>query len=627
MKKSINSVYNNHLFIFFIFSLVIFVTVKILLLPLSHHPFDFWAFINQSQRYYIFNVDLFEQLNKGVAIPILYATTYFIYAHIRDLIQAFSINNILMLNFITKIPFLFLDIISLVMVYKIMLFFKVNKRLALVGSLIYFTNPVIYYVYGIHGHYETIAVFLLLSSIILLISKRFYTASIPIALLFSIKYISIIYIPLILLYIFVNSKKKKINTATFGVLFLLFTSLFFFNIFINKDNGIKTIQNAFNLSASSSASISDKDDIKLNPLNSFSTIYFLNTNKTLSYSQNQVLYKLADKGLYISLILVLSYILYKAWLIYKDKSYDNYDLILDLLVITILFFINLSNFQGHYITWILTTLVIILILNRKYIPTYALLTVSSYIYLVSSELGSITPYLWIEGNPLNVFNSQNIKTASGSMVIISLFIILIIAIFDKNRNKIININLTEIKRLLKIHVFLWTIIIIQAISSTKYLSLHDENVNELFYAKKNNYIPGQFHDTFTTTNSEKYPNKLMFSNTGQLNTNIVDYAIRDPTIYRTFISIKNNDNKENISIVTLNDCLPISNKPIDQTKNKIKNIYIPSSYHILYEYDSNCLKRDDNIATYNAEYNANIDVSSVILELFITNTRQVSVFN
>ncbi|NCC71193.1 hypothetical protein EOM09_06435 [bacterium] len=93
--------------------------LKFLLLPWSAHPFDFWSFVNTVERSIFYNWGLFEYWNKGNFLVLIWNSLYLIYLQISNNFSFFFDNNLLLLHFLFKLPFLFIDIVSCYLIFRI----------------------------------------------------------------------------------------------------------------------------------------------------------------------------------------------------------------------------------------------------------------------------------------------------------------------------------------------------------------------------------------------------------------------------------------------------------------------------------------------------------------------------
>jgi len=228
LRKHYKKININNTFYFFIMFIIV---LKIWMMIIPYHPFDFWSFINRSQRYILYDINIFEQDNKGCIISIIYILTYFVYEISRSLISLIETHNLIFLNLISKLPFLLFEIITGIIVYKTALYFKLTKDNAKKIFILYFINPINFYIYGIHGHYETLVPFTLSLFIYLHITKRYNISAIFLAIAFSIKYIPIIYIPIAIFYIIVNSPKKWLYKSIQFLVSFSLVALFYFIIY------------------------------------------------------------------------------------------------------------------------------------------------------------------------------------------------------------------------------------------------------------------------------------------------------------------------------------------------------------------------------------------------------------
>jgi len=616
-KKNIN--YNFYFFIIFI------IILKIWIIIIPHHPFDFWSFINRSQRYILYDISIFEQDNKGIIISTLYLFTYYLYEVSRSLVSLVETHNLIFLNLISKLPFLLFEITTGIIIYKTALYFKLTKDNAKKIFVLYFINPINFYIYGIHGHYETLVPFTLSLFIYLHITKKYNISAVFLAIAFSIKYIPIIYIPIAIFYIIVNSPKKWLNKSIiFLISFSLSSCILFFNIFITSD-GYKTIQNAINLSSASGASIVGETIYTINALNWISSFTYIFQNKYIENLSNPILFQIANKGIYISLILIFIFNLYRMFAIIRNKTYNPQEFIVDILILTIILFINLSNFQGHYISLIVTLIYLNISFFNYNKSNLYLLFITATFYLYASENGMSTTYSVVSLNEkFNFFVNKSFSKITGSISIVSL-IILLVNLIIKNK-KIYKLDIDHLfKKISYILFILWIPLIIISVRATqKYIDLLPNQPKQLTFSKNYNNIDGIYFDIFNLENINTSQNKYTFQNKGYYNTNIIKISKKNPDKYKVLIIIKDvMDEKYNQDLYynnfKLNECNPkeiiIKNNGSNYITTKLQeSLYIPSDTDIVILYENKCIAEQDNYLNITNENNVDyIDTSKIRL--------------
>lgn len=606
-------------------SVVFIILVKLWMMLFPNHPFDFWSFITRTQRYFLYDISIFEQDNKGIIISTLYLFTYFLYELSKSLISLIETHNLIFLNLISKLPFLLFEIITGIIVYKTALYFKLTKDNAKKIFILYFINPINFYIYGIHGHYETLVPFTLSLFIYLHITKRYNISAIFLAIAFSIKYIPIIYIPIAIFYIIVNSPKKWLyKSIQFLVSFSLSSFILFYNIFFTSD-GYKTIQNAVNLSSASGASTVGEAIYTINPLNWISSFTYIFNNEYITNLSNPILFNIVNKGIYISLILIFTLILFRIIVIIRGKIYTSQEFINDILILTITLFINLSNFQGHYISWIVTLIYLNISFFSHIRSNLYLLFISATFYLYASENGISTTYSLVNLNEkFNFFVDKSFSKITGSIFIVSLIILLINLIF-KNK-QIYKLDVDKMFKQFSYTLFiLWIpLIIVSGFATKEYINLFPNKPKQLTFSKNYNYIDGIYFDIFNLENTSISQNKYLFQNKGLINTNIIRISRMNPDKYKTLIIIRDMiDEKYNQDLdyknFKLNECDPkeIIFKNNDNNYMKTQNqesLYIPSDTEIVLLFENRCINEKDNYLNINNANNLNsIDISKIRL--------------
>ena len=199
----------NNLLIFFTVGLII----KVGLLFWSAHPYDFWTFVTSIQKNTLYGWNIFEGWNKGNILFLLWYPSYSLYLIIVEFFNL-PIDNIPLLHFFFKAPFLFIDVVCGFLLYKIVST-QHNSGRGRLAFIIWFINPIVFYVYGVHGHYELLVSLAILLMLYGVLRNNFWLISLGTIIGFSTKYITIILFPFIILYLL---SLKKYKTALWTAL-------------------------------------------------------------------------------------------------------------------------------------------------------------------------------------------------------------------------------------------------------------------------------------------------------------------------------------------------------------------------------------------------------------------------
>ena len=236
--------------------LILGVIIRLLFVPFFAHPFDM-----QQLYLYIDNV-----IQSGVSLSIIGINPIWNFVLIFDayVYQLFSsilhisvipvsdlpsnfdpsygITFIMdpLFNTIVKIPYIIADIFSALLIYRIVYFHTKDKVISWKTSAIFYLSPIIIWISGAWGQYDSLPVFFsLLAFYFILVKNKTFLSSFSLIIAVLIKiYPIILLVPIIVAILrFESGRVKKL------VIYLIpFSPLFIYEIFFQQNELVKLIQ-------------------------------------------------------------------------------------------------------------------------------------------------------------------------------------------------------------------------------------------------------------------------------------------------------------------------------------------------------------------------------------------------
>src|SRR3972149_5450820 len=270
-----------------------------------------------------------------------------------------------------------------------------------------------------------------------LLDKKSWIIASALVIGFTTKYFLIILIPFVVIYMLSN-KQYKIIFYTF-IFFIIGLIISYFHFFISPDLMGQTFNSILDLSKAN-APIGE-NLLTLQPLNLISAInYLFNPNSQITNLNSEFLLDLANQGVKLVVILLVFHLLFRIYSVYiNQKNYEIETLLKDLFLVIIYFLILLTNFQSHYLSWLIPLFIIFIFLNQFLLPTFIGYTTIGFIYSFRSELGVKTFFLDIlpQFNPIALNSRLNsIIYLEGGLIILLLIFSAIGLLLSKFLNKI-----------------------------------------------------------------------------------------------------------------------------------------------------------------------------------------------
>ncbi|EKE10693.1 MAG: hypothetical protein ACD_15C00212G0014 [uncultured bacterium] len=422
---------------YFLRIVCLILAVKVLLLFWSSHPFDFWAFVNQFQRDSLYGWSFFDGWNKG---NLLYVIWYPMYGVYLKSMEIFSLNfdSVLLLHFFFKIPFLFIDLLTGFLIFKSIFILSNDYIKARAGFLVWFINPLIFLVYGVHGHYEIITSFGLSLVIFGLLRRKAWLVGVGLVIGFVVKYFIVIFCPFIMLY-FVSRREYK-HMAVMTFVFVLGVTVSYVHLLNDPALIGQTFNSIVKLSQAHSSSVVNEVNIK--PLSIASSInYIFNPNDPITNINNTSVFNLATKGGIIFILTI--WVLHICWrfysIIYKKNKYNLNLVIIDIFASILYFLLFMTNFQKHYLAWIIPFLIIFFYKKLAWGWIFITITVTGFMYAFKSEYGPRTFFLDVfylkDPTSLNNVSMRSMYMFGFIIILMIIFSLFLLIIDKKNRIK------------------------------------------------------------------------------------------------------------------------------------------------------------------------------------------------
>lgn len=227
--------------------IVVGIAVRLILMPISAHPFDVYVWYNDSQSI-LANGPLYLQGFPPLWYHYLMIPVAYLYSALSailptgtipmsslpsalDFYPSYHISVVpgMLFNFIVKIPFLISDILIALLLYKIVGEYTGKKSLAQAAAILWFLNPFVIWISASWGMWDTLPALFSLAAMYLLIKRRLALSAISLSLGIAAKLYPAIFLVPLIIYLYKTSnhseRRKNLNLFVgvfFGASLLLF---------------------------------------------------------------------------------------------------------------------------------------------------------------------------------------------------------------------------------------------------------------------------------------------------------------------------------------------------------------------------------------------------------------------
>lgn len=218
--------------------LIVGISVRLFLMPISAHPFDMYVWYSISENILkngLFVLQGFPPLwAHYMLVPVAYA-----YSGLSQLVptgaismsslpsalnfySSYSIEVVpgLLFNFIAKVPFLISDVLVAFLLYKIVGEVTRNEGLAVAASVLWFLNPFVIWISAGWGMWDTLPALFSLLSLYFLVKGRFAYSAVSLSLGVALKLYPVVFLVPFVFYLYRASSagdRTKNFVRFFGV--------------------------------------------------------------------------------------------------------------------------------------------------------------------------------------------------------------------------------------------------------------------------------------------------------------------------------------------------------------------------------------------------------------------------
>ena len=397
--------------------LVIGVIVRLILMPISAHPFDVSVWYSLSENILKdgpLSLQAFPPLwYHYMMVPIAYGYSWLsgvlstgaipmtsIPAAL-DFYPAFNLQYVpgLLFNFIVKIPFLISDIALAVLLYKIVEEITKSKGLAEKAAILWFLNPFVIWISAGWGMWDTLPALFSLMAFFFLLKKKFALSAVSLSLGVASKlYPALFLVPIVIYILRVNPVNVRVkNCLAFFSVFIAVSLL----LFLPYLGQITSFFGGYFL-PSPAASDAITDPV-VNPLGfglTYWSVYLL--NRLINIPVSSEFFSFATLLSVLMVVVSLLLVFWKTRKLAINKP--TYDLALMMLLPLIALFLSYRIICEQWFVWLLPFLVILYVGGRV---KRSLFWGASAVALLYSVLNCPLPFFFL---PLAPWYSNSLLT-------------------------------------------------------------------------------------------------------------------------------------------------------------------------------------------------------------------------
>lgn len=428
------------------FTIIFLIILKLLVLPLGSHPFDFAAFVYQARSYFEYGINPLFYLNKGVPIIALFYLPYSFYSSILNFFGGYE--NILLLHVLYKLPLLIFDLGTIILIWKIIDHFQKPSSIKNLAIILWLGNPFIFWMSEFQGQYAIFVVFsVVLALYYALVRERIIPSFLILAFATSIYYYPIILIPfLILWFLRKNYTVRNAVKVLFksSVAYLIGLALAFLPFILSPVYASSLIKSLLYHSAPDAPQNYSVITVPLYSL--FRLPYYLLTGNWPSNVASPAYFKVVGMMTFIGLVIVMLYAVYRMVTVFIRKKYEIKQFIFDSIFVTTVFVVFIGKLQSHYLLWLFPLYVLSICINRTkaMVPVYIFIGVIPIIVILGHTNLSIFLLDILPWNTIPIYvNHSDFVLALGGFSTVFLLIGLLVLSKENNsvdENRVLSIT-------------------------------------------------------------------------------------------------------------------------------------------------------------------------------------------
>ncbi len=432
------------------------IIIKLLILPLTSFPFDFASYVYQVRQTLDFGIHPLFYWNKGFFLQGLFFFDHYVYDILRHIFGFYE--NINILHFVFKFPLFIFDLWTAYFVYKIIFLITKNQNRALLGFLLWVTNPMIFWSTSIEGKYAIVATFFVTWSVYLFMKKKYKISLIPLALSASIYYYAIILFPIWFIFYISQNKYKilSLKSISYISIFGVFVLVSFLN-FVLCPHYLSSLFGSLLHHAQPDAPM-DLNEIYISKYSLFNMPFYLVKHYLPTNLSAPAYFNVVSK---VTLFGIIGIVVFHMILLFKvvrrKVVYSDFLFVKYVLMALLFFILFVGKFQAHYIAWILPLLIIIYAsLGNNYLALLVVYIIISFLPILI-VLGYLNLGIFfldsIQWGTINLwFNATRLTGAAlGGGVVVSLIYLFLRLLFLDRKNVMFNKYIWQIRFLVAIN--------------------------------------------------------------------------------------------------------------------------------------------------------------------------------
>jgi len=351
--------------------LAVGIIARIVLMPISAHPFDMYIWYNISENILKngpFVLQTFPPLwSHYMMIPVAYTYGWLSgvfssgaipMSSLPSTLNFYPASNIqyvpgMLFNFIVKIPFLISDIAIAFLLYKIVGELTGNKRHAEKAAILWFLNPFAIWISAGWGMWDTLPALFSLAAFFFLLKKKIGLSAVCLSLGVALKLYPALFLAPIAIYLLKTSPAeiKLKNSLRFCALFIVTTLL----LFLPYIGMVTNFFNGYFMPNPSSSTLADPVVYPLGFGLTYWSLFLLNRLLHLSITAGFVSF-----ASIASILFVVSTVVFTYWKTYKFSiRKPSFDLALFMLLPVIALFLSFRFICEQWFVWAIPFLIIL----------------------------------------------------------------------------------------------------------------------------------------------------------------------------------------------------------------------------------------------------------------------------
>jgi hypothetical protein len=382
-------------------SVVFLLSLRLIIIPATSNSFDLGAMATIPQRLFTIGSSPFIQIVKNPLVFIPYLPQYALFLKIEGWL-ARNYDPFLE-SALLKAPILLAELIVAILILKITQNFTHDKALGRLAALLWLINPTSFWWGAGSGHYVMWGIAAMVASFYLILRGWHIWALAFLSFFAALYYYPAILLPLFLLFIVANTKKKRTLWTDLGyfvrmsLIFAIFFAIQLAPLFL-AENGLFRSYVFKGLlwqadAGSQGGKLSALDAVPIYDYSWYPWPYQLITGNYPTNQNAPTLYALTGKLNFFGPLIASFYILYLLWkylVRHREEPYPFQRLVTDSFLTLTLTIISFGGFHSSFILWLIPFSIIYSMISSD----YRLAIVGLCMGILNQYRSSFYPGLW-----------------------------------------------------------------------------------------------------------------------------------------------------------------------------------------------------------------------------------------